>query len=599
MSRFIAQRFAESLLVLVIMSFVIYGLIGLMPGDPIDVMVSSDPDLTPADGARLRALYGLDQPIVVRYWRWLTAALSGDLGFSRLHARPVLEILLPRLGNTLLLMGLSFALALAIALPAGIVAAVRPRSALDNLINMIAFAGISVPPFWLAILLIMLFAVSLGWLPAGGMGEAGGGLASRIEHLILPLLALTLATVGGILRFVRAAMMEALRQDYIRTARAKGVSRTRVVLGHALRNAMIPVATILQPGPGGPAVRDGDHPLGQPGGRHGLCLARSTDFLPMSGTPTDRLAAEAAIALGPSLSVKAILWRRFLEHRLAVGSLVVLLVLALAALATPVIEALLGLDANLVDLFGRFQPPSAEHLLGTDELGRDLLLRLLYGGRVSLLVGLTTALFAALIGTALGLLAGYYRGSLDAVLMRLADGVIALPLLPLLIVLAAVDLGKLGLPEAVAGSENVSLYRIVGLIVLVGWTTVARLVRGATLTMRTREFVRAAEGLGAGGARIMLVHILPNVVSPIIVATTLSVGNIILLESVLSFLGLGIQPPIPSWGNMLTNAQELIWSAPHLAIYPGLLIFVTVIAFNFLGDGLQDALDPRAIHQKK
>jgi len=311
------------------------------------------------------------------------------------------------------------------------------------------------------------------------------------------------------------------------------------------------------------------------------------------------LAAETAYATGPALSVKAILWRRFLEHRLALASLFVLLALALAVIAAPLVEALLGLDANLVDLFSRFQPPSAAHPLGTDEIGRDLLLRLLYGGRVSLLVGLATALFAALIGTALGLLAGYYGGPVDAVLMRLVDGVIALPLLPLLIVLAAVDLGKLGLPEALAGSENISLYRIVGLIVLVGWTTVARLVRGATLTMRTREFVRAAEGLGAGAPRIMLVHILPNVVSPIIVATTLSVGNIILLESVLSFLGLGIQPPIPSWGNMLTNAQELIWSAPHLAIYPGLLIFVTVIAFNFLGDGLQDALDPRAIHQKK
>ena len=164
-----------------------------------------------------------------------------------------------------------------------------------------------------------------------------------------------------------------------------------------------------------------------------------------------------------------------------------------------------------------------------------------------------------------------------------------------MIVLAAVDLTKLGLPAAIATSEDVSLYRIVILISIVGWTTVARLVRGATLTMRTREFVRAAEALGAGAPRIMLVHILPNVVSPIIVATTLSVGNIILLESVLSFLGLGIQPPIASWGNMLTGAQELIWSAPALAVWPGFLIFLTVIAFNFLGDGLQDALDPKAI----
>jgi len=315
----------------------------------------------------------------------------------------------------------------------------------------------------------------------------------------------------------------------------------------------------------------------------------------MTGGSHGQLAAGAAYAAGPPQSVGRILWRRFLRHRLALASLLGLALLAAIVLAAPLVEAALGLDANRVDLLARFAPPSAAHPLGTDELGRDLLLRLLYGGQVSLAVGLAAALGAAVIGTALGLVAGYYGGSLDALLMRLADSVIALPLLPLLIVLAAVDLTKLGLPADLATSENASLYRIVFLIALVGWTTVARLVRGATLSMRTREFVRAAEALGAGAPRIMLVHILPNVVSPIIVATTLSVGNIILLESVLSFLGLGVQPPIPSWGNMLTGAQELIWSAPALAVWPGALIFVTVIAFNFLGDGLQDALDPRAV----
>jgi len=315
----------------------------------------------------------------------------------------------------------------------------------------------------------------------------------------------------------------------------------------------------------------------------------------MSLGPDMPLAAEAAYAQGPPLSVRALLWRRFLRHRLALASLIGLGLLAAVTLAAPLLAAALGLDANRVDLLARFAPPSAAHPLGTDELGRDLLLRLLYGGQVSLAVGLAAALGAAVIGTALGLVAGYYGGSLDALLMRLADSVIALPLLPLLIVLAAVDLAKLGLPAGLATSENVSLYRIVVLIALVGWTTVARLVRGATLSMRAREFVLAAEALGAGAPRVMLVHILPNVVSPIIVATTLSVGNIILLESVLSFLGLGIQPPIPSWGNMLTGAQELIWTAPALAVWPGALIFVTVIAFNFLGDGLQDALDPKAV----
>ena len=243
MLRYILQRLAESLVVLLIMSFVIYGLIGLMPGDPIDLLITADPNLTSEDAARLRALYGLDRPILERYLNWASATLSGDLGYSRVHARPVLEVLGPALANSVWLMVLSFALALAIAMPAGIAAALRPRSAVDNAINLLAFAGISIPPFWLALLLIMLFAVALGWLPAGGMGDAG--LASKVKHALLPVLTLTLATVGGIVRFVRAAMMEALRQDYVRTARAKGLSGSQVVLGHALRNAMIPVVTIL------------------------------------------------------------------------------------------------------------------------------------------------------------------------------------------------------------------------------------------------------------------------------------------------------------------------------------------------------------------
>ena len=290
----------------------------------------------------------------------------------------------------------------------------------------------------------------------------------------------------------------------------------------------------------------------------------------------------------------ALAWRRFRRHRLAVVSGIVLALLGLSALLAPLVQMALGTDPEAIDLMARFAPPSGAHPLGTDDLGRDILLRLLEGGRVSLLVGLIAAFAVAIIGTGFGLIAGYYGGHLDALLMRMTDAVISLPLLPLLIVLAALDLEKLGLPTAVTESEDLSLYRIIVIVTVVGWTTVARLVRGATLAARERDYVRAALALGAKAPRIMLTHILPNVASPIIVATTLSVGNIILFESVLSFLGLGVQPPIPSWGNMLTNAQELIWEAPQLAFYPGALIFLTVIAFNFLGDGMQDALDPRA-----
>lgn len=286
-------------------------------------------------------------------------------------------------------------------------------------------------------------------------------------------------------------------------------------------------------------------------------------------------------------------WRRFLRHRLAVLMAWLLALLLAAVSIGPAIGQALGLDGGGVNLFNRMAPPGPGHPLGTDELGRDLLLRLLEGGRVSLMVGIAGALLTALIGTAIGLLAGYAGGRADSLLMRLTDAVIALPLLPLLIVLAAIDVTKLGLPASLAEEGWGSVYRIVVLVALFGWTTVARLVRAAVLSQKERDHVRAARALGAGPLRIALRHILPNIASPIIVATTLSVGNIMLAESVLSFLGLGIQPPLPSWGNMLTNAQEIIWQAPALAIWPGALLFVTVIACNILGDGLQDALDPR------
>jgi peptide/nickel transport system permease protein len=246
MTRYLLDRLVQSVIVLSVMSFVIYVLMGLMPGDPIDLMISADPKLTSGDAERLRQLHGLDQPLVERYWNWLTAALGGDLGYSRLHTRPVLEVLWPALGNTVTLLGASFALSLAIGLPIGMTAAVRPYSRTDYAVNLLAFAGISIPAFWLALLLIIVFAVILGVLPAGGMGTiGGGGFWDGLRYLVLPVANLTIASIGGHTRYMRASMIETLRQDYIRTARAKGLGRRRVVLKHALRNALIPVTTIV------------------------------------------------------------------------------------------------------------------------------------------------------------------------------------------------------------------------------------------------------------------------------------------------------------------------------------------------------------------
>jgi peptide/nickel transport system permease protein len=273
----------------------------------------------------------------------------------------------------------------------------------------------------------------------------------------------------------------------------------------------------------------------------------------------------------------------------------VLSALLLFALSAGALESLLHIQSNTADLAGHFLPPSSEHFFGTDELGRDIFIRLLYGGRVSLGVGFTAAMAAAAIGTAIGLLAGYNGGKADALLMRLTDMLIALPLLPLLIILSAIDLSKLG----IAMSADTSVYKIIILVALTGWTTTARLVRARTLTLKQMDFVRAATALGVKPLRIAVRHIFPNLLNTVIVAATLSIGHIILLESVLSFLGLGIQPPLPSWGNMLTNAEDNIWEHAALTIYPGAMIFITVLAFNFLGDGLQRALDPKSrnLHQ--
>ncbi|MDH3701078.1 MAG: ABC transporter permease [Alphaproteobacteria bacterium] len=246
MLRFATGRLIESLAVLLIMSWAVYLLIGLMPGDPIDLMIAANPNFTSADADRLKALHGLDKPIMERYGNWLLAALQGDFGYSRTFTKPALEILLPRLFNTFLLMGLSLLFSLAIAIPLGVYAALRPYSRADYAVNMLCFAGISVPSFWLALLCIILFAVRLQWLPAGGMETIGdGGMLDRARYLILPVLVLTVASIGGFTRFVRASMMQTLRQDYIRTALAKGVGSWRLVVHHALRNALLPLVTVV------------------------------------------------------------------------------------------------------------------------------------------------------------------------------------------------------------------------------------------------------------------------------------------------------------------------------------------------------------------
>ena len=230
-------------------------------------------------------------------------------------------------------------------------------------------------------------------------------------------------------------------------------------------------------------------------------------------------------------------------------------------------------------LLGQPIPPNLQHLMGTDQLGRDNFTRILHGARVSLSVGLSSALIATFLGTLIGALAGFYGGWVDSLLMRFTDVVLSIPLLPLVI--------------ALSGFLRPSLPLLVLIIGGLGWMGTARLVRGQFLSLRNTDYVEASRALGGSNARIMFRHILPNALGPIVVSTTLAVGGAIILESALSFFGLGVQPPTPTWGNLLTGSSDFLETAPWLAAYPGLFILLTVLSVNFLGDGLRDALDPR------
>jgi peptide/nickel transport system permease protein len=270
--------------------------------------------------------------------------------------------------------------------------------------------------------------------------------------------------------------------------------------------------------------------------------------------------------------------------------LVTITIVLIVSYLTPIIAPYSPTEIDLLEQFG---DPSLAHLLGTDELGRDMLSRLMYASRVTLSVALVSTLLVNLVGIPLGAIAAYQRGWIETIVMRFTDVMLALPLLLMLLVFSRMLREMEGMKD-LFGSENVSIAVMVAILTIFGWMTVCRLVHGAVLSLREREFVDAARAMGTPASRIIARHLVPNAIAPILVAATLGFGQRIVFESTLSFLGLGISPPHPSLGNMLTEAQGYMFRNPMLAVYPGLVIFVVVLAINFLGDAMRDALDPRA-----
>jgi peptide/nickel transport system permease protein len=285
----------------------------------------------------------------------------------------------------------------------------------------------------------------------------------------------------------------------------------------------------------------------------------------------------------------SMVWKRFRRHPGAIAGTIMLGIIILGVLLAP----LSPYDPEASDLTSRLEPPSLQHPFGTDQLGRDMLTRCLYGGRVSLTVGFLVVLITLAIGIPVGAVAGFFGGWIDNVLMRITDAALSLPALMVLILLSAI-LREVDLPIV----ERNNVLTIAMVIGILSWMTVARLVRASFLTIREQEFIIAAHCIGTPNLRVMARHILPNAVGPIIVEATLEMGYAIMEEAGLSFLGFGIQPPTPSWGNLLNSAWEHMIKHPWLAIFPGVMIFLTIISINYIGDGLRDAFDPHKVLQQ-
>ena len=305
----------------------------------------------------------------------------------------------------------------------------------------------------------------------------------------------------------------------------------------------------------------------------------------MTDTTSTPATPRTTVKIEPKVAKHRYFWqdavRHILHDRLTMTALIGLLLLTIVCTVGPiVIENALHIDVDRTNIVQRYKPPNAEHILGTDNLGRDQFLRLVYGGRVSLAIAYGASILSILIGVTFGSIAGSNGGWIDDIILWFINTLESIPTIFLLIVASTI--------------WSPSPAVLILILALIGWVPTCRVVRSEVIALRDRDYVVAARSLGAGGFRVLLLHILPNIISTIIVSLTISAGQLILIESGLSFLGLGVQAPIPSWGNMLNDAQKYIGTAPYLAVWPGVMIAVTVLSFYILGDGLRDALDPRS-----
>ena len=702
MLRYVLKRILWLIPVIICVSLIVYTLIELAPGTIIDAMISEY--MTQEDIEELRKMYDLDRPMLYRYGKYMINLLQGDLGISDVTQIDVWETYMTRLPNTLILAFSALVIGSVIAIPMGIIAARRSGTLIDNATSVFTLIGMSMPGFWLGLLLLLIFSLRLGWLP-------GGGMRHGIRSLVLPAICSGLLLMATATRQTRSSMLEVLNADFLRTARAKGVPEKSVIRKHALGNAWIPIlatlGTALSVSLAGSAVveavfawpgvglltvnavmqRDVTMTLG--------CVIMTTflyvfvqlvvDLLfafvdprikaqyssvkkrkrPPAETPaserpvTERreiAAAEAnnskdskteepkaaqpvlnlgnkpaylsaetganasvedktneekpaerqeaivvsevastgeAAASSNAVSASAVekelitkkykkrsqlgeIFHRIRRNKGALAGLAIITILFLTFLGSLFISFEAATSSNVP---ARFTSPNLQYPFGTDNLGRNALLRVVYGTRYSLAIGFGVVGIATLVGVTFGSIAGYFGKHVDDIIMRVSDILASIPGMLLGMVIVTV-LGQ----------------SLRNLIIAVGITSIPifiRITRASILTVRGNEFVEAAKAIGISSPRIIFTQVLPNGLAPIIVTITASLGIAIIVAASLSFIGFGVPVPHPEWGAMIASGREFARSAPWLMTFPGLCIMVTVLAFNLLGDGLRDALDPK------
>ncbi len=605
MLAYMLKRLGVAVLVALTVSFLAYMLV-FLSGDP--ALALAGEGARQADIEMVRHTYGFDRPIVVQYVDWLGKLVQGNLGMSVYFKTEVAPLVFDKLQTTLMLGVAALAVALLISVPLGVLAAIYKNSWIDRLCLAVAVLGQALPNFFFALLLIMLFSISWHLLPVSGSGTW--------QHLVMPALALGYYAAPAFMRLIRAGMIEVLGADYIRTARAKGLppshgdlqaraaQRHRAGGGAGGRATGIPAGRLggdrdhlraRWPGlPGLPehhlqglsgdagdrAAAVGDLHPADAGLGHRQRLARSAHpgrVTTMSAQFPVTIAATAAIAAPVPPSAM----RQLLKNKALVIGGVILLVIVVLAVFAPLFAPY---DPYVQDLANRTVPPfwygqgGWLHPLGTDQLGRDYLSRLIYGGRISLLIGLSVAVISGLIGTTMGMLAGYFGGKTDMAVSFLVTTRLSMPVI--LVALATVAL--------VGGS----LWVVIAVLGLLKWDRFAVVMRSATQQVRSLEYVAAAQAAGASTTRIVLTEVLPNVLPHLIVIATLEAASAILLEASLSFLGLGVQPPLPSWGLMISEAKAYMFFSFWLIAIPGTALALLIFAINLAGDGLHQVFMP-------